>query len=58
MKVQCLRESQAKLNNAGRHDTWEPGENGFEFSSAEVELRALDIEPDLFAGWADENAAA
>jgi hypothetical protein len=42
----------------GRHDLWEPAENGFEFSMAEVELHALDIEPDLFAEWAEENAAA
>ena len=36
---------------------WEPDENGFEFSIAEVELRALEIEPNLFAAWAEENAA-
>jgi hypothetical protein len=61
------RERNALLNQAARqymaavkegtHDTWEPAENGFEFSMAEVELRALDIEPDLFADWAEENAA-
>jgi hypothetical protein len=41
----------------GTNHTWKAGENGFEFSIAEVELRALDIEPDLFAEWAEENAA-
>jgi len=40
-----------------RHDLWEPDENGFEFSLTEVELRALDLEPDLFAEWAEQNAA-
>jgi hypothetical protein len=39
-----------------RHELWEPDQNGFEFSIAEVELRALDIEPDLFADWAEQNA--
>ncbi|MBV9759992.1 MAG: hypothetical protein JO340_05465, partial [Acidobacteriaceae bacterium] len=41
-----------------RHDLWEPDQNGFEFSMEEVEVRAIEIEPDLFAEWADENAAA
>jgi len=36
---------------------WEPDENGFEFSLEEVELRALEIEPDLFAEWAEANGA-
>jgi len=40
-----------------RHDIWEPDENGFEFSIEEVEVRAIEIEPDLFAEWAEENAA-
>ncbi|HTU43693.1 MAG TPA: hypothetical protein VMF91_01435 [Bryobacteraceae bacterium] len=40
-----------------RHNEWEPDENGFEFSITEVELRALEIEPDLFAEWAEANAA-
>ena len=40
-----------------RHDLWEPDENGFEFSLEQVEVRALEIEPDLFAEWAEENAA-
>jgi hypothetical protein len=44
--------------HAGNHDAWEPSENGFEFSMQEVELRALDIDPDLFAEWAEENLAA
>jgi hypothetical protein len=40
-----------------RHDLWEPNENGFEFSLEQIEVRALEIEPDLFADWAEENAA-
>jgi hypothetical protein len=60
------RERKALLNQAARqyiaavhegsHETWEPMQNGFEFSIAEVELRALDIDPDLFAEWAEEHA--
>ena len=40
-----------------RHELWEPDENGFEFSLEEVEVRAIEIEPDLFAEWAEANAA-
>lgn len=40
-----------------RHHLWEPDQNGFEFSIEQVEVRALEIEPDLFAEWAEENAA-
>jgi hypothetical protein len=40
-----------------RHENWEPNENGFEFSMEQIEVRALEIEPDLFAEWAEENAA-
>jgi hypothetical protein len=39
------------------HADWEPDENGFEFSLEQVEVRAIEIEPDLFAAWAEENAA-
>ncbi len=38
----------------GRHIEWEPQENGFEFSMAEIELRALDMVPDLFADYERE----
>jgi hypothetical protein len=41
-----------------RHEEWEPAENGFEFSMEQVEVRALEIEPDLFAEWAAENDIA
>ncbi|MBV9762236.1 MAG: hypothetical protein JO340_16870 [Acidobacteriaceae bacterium] len=40
-----------------RHMEWEPDENGFEFSMTEVEVRAIELEPDLFASWAEENEA-
>ena len=40
-----------------RHQEWEPDQHGFEFSMGQVELRALEIEPGLFAEWAEENAA-
>ncbi|HEX3681503.1 MAG TPA: hypothetical protein VHU83_03100 [Bryobacteraceae bacterium] len=40
-----------------RHDLWEPEENGFEFSLEQIEVHALEIDPDLFADWAEENAA-
>ena len=33
-----------------RHNDWEPEDFGFEFSIAEIEVRALDIQPHLFAG--------
>jgi hypothetical protein len=40
-----------------RHGVWEPEENGFEFSRVQVELRALELEPGLFAAWVRGNAA-
>jgi len=36
---------------------WDPNENGFEFSLAEIKERALDIDPDLFDEWSAETAA-
>jgi hypothetical protein len=62
--VQALRhqQEQAKLNQAamryiqavhqGTHAEWDPKPLGFEFTIAQIELRALDIEPDLFHEWA------
>jgi hypothetical protein len=53
------RKAKARLDDAAlqyilavheeRHDTWEPEENGFEFSMEDIEVRALEIEPLLFA---------
>lgn len=61
------RDRKALLNQAARqyiaaaheerHHLWQPAENGFEFSLEQVEVRALEIEPHLFAEWAEENAA-
>jgi hypothetical protein len=55
------RQTKARLDGAarqyikavqeGRHDEWEPEDFGFEFSLEQVEVRAIDLEPDLFAGW-------
>jgi len=53
------RQTQARLDEAarqyakavheGRHDRWEPEYFGFEFSLGQIEVRALDFEPHLFA---------
>ena len=40
-----------------RHEDWEPAANGFELPIEQIEVRALEIDPDLFAAWAAENAA-
>ena len=53
------RQAKARLDRAahqymqavyqGRHNEWEPEHFGFEFSLGEVEVRALNLKPDLFA---------
>ncbi|MGA8598821.1 MAG: hypothetical protein WB676_29230 [Bryobacteraceae bacterium] len=58
------RQTQARLDEAaihyiaavhdGSYDTFDPKENGFEFSLAEIELRAMDLKPDLFADYEQE----
>jgi hypothetical protein len=55
-----LRQAKVRLDQAAqqyiqavrehRHNDWEPADFGFEFSIAEIELRALDIQPRLFLG--------
>jgi hypothetical protein len=40
-----------------RHEEWEPKDFGIEFSIEQVEVRAIKIQPLLFADWAAENAA-
>ena len=40
-----------------RHELWEPGPNGFEFSLEEVEIHALKIQPDLFREWTEAHKA-
>src|SRR5215469_978548 len=67
-EVQALRRdkehaaAQARLDQAaklyiqavheGTHGEWEAQHPGFEFSVAQVEVRAIDIQPDLFEEWA------
>jgi hypothetical protein len=62
------RKAQARLDKAarayilavheGRHEEFEPTELGFDFSLAEIELRAMDIKPDLFADYERQLAEA
>jgi hypothetical protein len=62
------RQAQARLDKAareyilavheGRHEAFEPAELGFEFSLGQIELRAMDIKPDLFADYERELAEA
>jgi hypothetical protein len=73
-ELQALRrrKRQARLDVAARdyiqavhedrQDDWDdPSKLGFEFSLAEIEVRAIDLDPTLFADWdpdADEEEAA
>ena len=50
MKEAATAYIQAVAEN--RNHTFDPVELGFEFSMAQIELRALEIQPDLFAEWA------
>jgi len=55
------RQAQGRLDKAareyilaghdGRHEEFEPAELGFESSLGQIELRAMDIKPDLFADY-------
>jgi len=38
-----------------KHQLYDPKALGFEFSIAQIELRALDLEPDLFQDWVTEQ---
>jgi hypothetical protein len=71
LQDQRRRKRQARLDEAARQyivavhedrqDDWDdPSKIGFEFSLAEIEVRAIDLDPTLFADWdpdADEEAA-
>jgi hypothetical protein len=71
LQEQRRRKRQARLDEAARDyiqavhedrqdDFDDPSKLGFEFSLAEIEVRAIDLKPDLFADWdpnADEEAA-
>lgn len=59
------RRQQARLTEAARqyiqavhekrHDQWEPEHFGFEFSLEEIEVRAIDIKPNLFADYYEQQ---
>jgi len=38
-----------------QHESFDPEALGFEFTLGQIELRALELEPDLFADWAVEQ---
>ena len=60
-----LRETESCLNEAAelyiaavhqnRHELYDPEALGFEFSIAQIEVRAIEIQPDLFEDWAAEQ---
>jgi hypothetical protein len=60
-----IRQTQARLNEAAqlyinavhtnRQEEYDPQALGFEFTIAQIELRALDLVPDLFHDWAVEQ---
>jgi len=63
-----LQKAQASLNEAarlyigavrsGRQEEFDPGALGFEFTLEQIEVRAIDLQPDLFDDyWAAEAAA-
>jgi hypothetical protein len=54
--TQAARQYIAAVNER-THDIWDPAKNGFEFSFEQVEVRALELQPNLRAAWAEENAA-
>jgi hypothetical protein len=61
-----LQKAQARLDEAARlyinavhqnrQEEYDPEALGFEFTLEQIEVRAIDIEPDLFHDWAVENA--
>jgi hypothetical protein len=62
------RQAKARLDKAARqyiqavyekrHEEFDPAALGFEFSLAEIELRAMDIDPNLFADYERQMAEA
>jgi hypothetical protein len=67
-QLRVQRARAARLNEAAkayieavhRHENgeFEPKALGFEFTLEQIEMRALDLEPDLFAEWAAEQSAS
>jgi len=63
-----LLQTQSRLNEAailyigavrsGRQEEYDPEALGFEFTLEQIELRALDLQPDLFHDWASEELGA
>ena len=59
------RKTQARLDQAAReyivaveeerNDEWEPKQFGFEFSLSQIEVRAIELKPDLFDAWYAEH---
>ena len=59
LQEQRRRRTKARLDDAARqyiqavhenrHQEWEPKDFGFEFSLSQIELRAMDLDPNLFA---------
>ncbi len=59
LQGQRKRQAQAALDSAareyivavheGRHDEFDPAQLGFEFSIDQIEIRAMDLQPNLFA---------
>jgi hypothetical protein len=62
-----LQKAQARLDEAARlyinavhqnrQEEYDPEALGFEFTLEQIEVRAIDLEPDLFHDWAIENVA-
>ena len=60
-----LLQARARLNEAAKlyiaavrgnqHEQFNPEALGFEFTIEQIEMRALDFEPDLFHDWAAEQ---
>ena len=61
------RKAKARLDEAARqyiqaveedsHGDWEPEKFGFEFSLPQIEVRAIELKPNLFAGYHESKAA-
>jgi hypothetical protein len=59
------RRSKARLDEAARqyivavqeerNDEWEPKQFGFEFSLEQIEVRAIELKPDLFDAWYERH---
>jgi hypothetical protein len=61
LKIRARLNEAAKLYigaaRSGRQEEFDPEALGFEFTLEQIELRALDLEPDLFHDWASDGVA-